>query len=117
MTQAGFLRFPPFLKEGKGCNSPPFLKGGQGGFLLIAALFLLLIASPFTAFGYEQPAGAHGAAAPSGSRPDLSWTERAVTEEELLALYEKDPALDLETCREILGRLNGTDSPARSNAK
>jgi hypothetical protein len=42
--------------------------------------------------------------------PDLSWTERVVTEQELLDLERSSPSLDLNTCREILGRLNAKES-------
>ncbi len=41
---------------------------------------------------------------------DLSWTERVISEEELLALERSDPSLDLNTCREILSRLNTKES-------
>lgn len=37
---------------------------------------------------------------------DLSWTVRAISEQELLNLERSDPALDINTCREILSRLN-----------
>ncbi len=47
----------------------------------------------------------------AGSKsPDLSWTERVISEEELLALERSDPSLDLNTCREILSRLNTKES-------
>ena len=42
----------------------------------------------------------------ASNHPDLSWTERVISEEELLALERSDPSLDLNTCREILSRLN-----------
>jgi hypothetical protein len=42
--------------------------------------------------------------------PDFSWTERVISEEELLALERSDPTLDLNTCREILARLNTKES-------
>lgn len=38
--------------------------------------------------------------------PDLSWTERVITEEELLSIERADPSLDVNTCREMLSRLN-----------
>jgi hypothetical protein len=41
---------------------------------------------------------------------DLSWTERVVTEQELLDLERSVPSLDLNTCREILGRLNAKEA-------
>jgi hypothetical protein len=41
----------------------------------------------------------------SNSR-DLSWTERVISEQELLDLERSDASLDLNTCREILARLN-----------
>lgn len=44
-------------------------------------------------------------AAASDSR-NLSWTERVITEDELLNLEKSNPALDVNTCREILSRLN-----------
>ena len=37
---------------------------------------------------------------------DLSWTERVITEDELLKLERYCPALDVNTSREILARLN-----------
>jgi hypothetical protein len=74
-------------------------------FFLLAALFFFLVACPLAAFG-QKPA--QGAALSTG-RPDLSWTERVVTEEELIGLFNRNPALDLDTCREILGRLNGKE--------
>jgi len=37
---------------------------------------------------------------------NLAWTERTVTENELLELEKSDPDLDINTCREILSRLN-----------
>jgi hypothetical protein len=46
----------------------------------------------------------------SSSHPDLSWTERVISEEELLALERSDPSLDLNTSREILSRLNTKES-------
>jgi hypothetical protein len=42
----------------------------------------------------------------ASSSPDLSWTERAISEEELLNLERSEPSLDLNACREILSRLN-----------
>jgi len=41
---------------------------------------------------------------------DLSWTERVISEQELLDLERSDPSLDLNTCREILARLNAKES-------
>lgn len=41
--------------------------------------------------------------------PDLSWTDRVVTEDELLAIERADPSLDLNSCREILSRLNAKE--------
>jgi len=40
---------------------------------------------------------------------DLSWTERAITAEELLELEKADPALTSAACQEILARLNHKD--------
>jgi len=50
-----------------------------------------------------QP-GQNGFAA--SGHPDHGWTERVISEEELLYLERSDPSLDLITCREILSRLN-----------
>jgi len=50
-----------------------------------------------------QP-GQNGFAA--SDHPDLSWTERVISEEELLHIERSDPSLDLNTSREILSRLN-----------
>ena len=77
-------------------------------FFLAATLFFLLAATPFAAFGQKPAQGAPGTAL-STDRPDLSWTERVVSEEELIGLFDRNPALDLDTCREILGRLNGKE--------
>jgi hypothetical protein len=41
---------------------------------------------------------------------DLSWTERVISEEELLRIERLDRSLDLNTCREILARLNTKES-------
>ena len=46
----------------------------------------------------------------SSNLPDLSWTKRVISEEELLALERSDPSLDLDTSREILSRLNAKES-------
>ncbi len=46
----------------------------------------------------------------AANHPDLSWTERVISEEELLGLEITDPSLDLNTCREILARLNNKES-------
>ena len=54
------------------------------------------------------PGGQIGFAA--SNHPDLSWSERVISEEELLALEISDPSLDLNTCREILARLNNKES-------
>jgi hypothetical protein len=40
---------------------------------------------------------------------ELSWTERVIYEQELLDLERSDPSLDLNTCREILARLNAKE--------
>ncbi len=42
--------------------------------------------------------------------PDLSWTSRVIAEAELLDLERSDPNLDINTCREILSRLNTKES-------
>ena len=54
------------------------------------------------------PGGQTGFAA--SKNQDLSWTERVISEEELLAFERSDPSLDLNTCREILSRLNTKES-------
>ena len=41
---------------------------------------------------------------------DLSWTERVISEAELLGMERSDPSLDVNTCRDILARLN-TEEP------
>lgn len=41
---------------------------------------------------------------------DLSWTERVVTDDELLNLEKSDPNLNINACREILSRLNAMES-------
>jgi hypothetical protein len=53
------------------------------------------------------PGGQTGFAA--SNQPDYSWTERVITERELLGLEMSDPSLDLNTCREILARLNNKE--------
>jgi hypothetical protein len=45
----------------------------------------------------------------ASNRPDLSLTERVISEEELLSLEISDPGLDLNTCIEILARLNNKE--------
>lgn len=62
------------------------------------ALLFFLFSIVFCVFGSP----AHAAEQP----PDLSWTERVITEEELLSIERADPALDVNTCREMLSRLN-----------
>ncbi len=54
------------------------------------------------------PAGQDCFAASNHS--DRSWTERVISERELLDLERSDPSLDLNTCREILSRLNAKES-------
>jgi hypothetical protein len=44
------------------------------------------------------------------SSDKLSYSERTVSEQELLDLERSDPSLDLNTCREILARLNAKES-------
>ena len=51
------------------------------------------------------PCREYGQRLASDSR-NLSWTERVITEDELLNLEKSNPALDVNTCREILSRLN-----------
>lgn len=77
----------------------------------LALLFCVL--SPFPLHGRQEaafflpsgsPAGAHRGA------EDLSWTERAVSDEELVALGQENPSLDMNTCRDILARLNSKES-------
>jgi hypothetical protein len=52
-----------------------------------------------------------GSAAPAASDTrNLSWTERVITEDELLKLGTSNPELDINTCREILSRLNTKES-------
>ncbi len=41
--------------------------------------------------------------------PRLAWTQRVLTEKEVLKLSEKDPALTYPACQEILARLNIKD--------
>jgi hypothetical protein len=41
---------------------------------------------------------------------NLSWTERVITEDELLSLEKSNPALDINTTCEILARLNTKES-------
>ncbi len=38
--------------------------------------------------------------------PDISWSERVISEDELLRIERSDRSLDVNTCREILARLN-----------
>lgn len=40
---------------------------------------------------------------------DLSWTERVITDEELLDMERTNPNLNINTCREILSRLNAME--------
>jgi hypothetical protein len=40
---------------------------------------------------------------------DPAWIERVISEQELLDLERSDPSLDLNTCREILARLNAKE--------
>ncbi|MFZ2445929.1 MAG: L,D-transpeptidase [Syntrophobacteraceae bacterium] len=48
-----------------------------------------------------------GNAAPAAQDAhDTGWTERVVSEEELLEIERNDPSLDINTCREILARIN-----------
>lgn len=42
----------------------------------------------------------------ASNRADVTWTKRAISQEELLALEKSDPSLDLNTCLDILARLN-----------
>jgi hypothetical protein len=51
--------------------------------------------------------GQNGAAASNGTEPP--WTERVISEEELLHLERSNSSLNLNTCREILARLNGKE--------
>ncbi len=53
--------------------------------------------------------GQNGCCAAS-TAPNLSWTERVISEEELLAIESSNPSLDLDTCRNILARLNGKET-------
>jgi hypothetical protein len=52
--------------------------------------------------------GSAAQAAPDSQ--NLSWTERVLTEDELLKLEASEPGLDINTCREILSRLNTKES-------
>ncbi len=54
------------------------------------------------------PGGRIGFAA--SNHPDISWTERVISDEELLALERSDSSLDMNTCREILARLNNEEA-------
>jgi hypothetical protein len=40
----------------------------------------------------------------------FAWTERVISEQELLDIERSDPSLDMNTCREILGRLNAKEA-------
>jgi len=66
-----------------------------------------LVALRFTIFSLFLAASCVAAA--SDPR-NLSWTERVITEDELLNLERSNPALDINTCREILSRLNAKES-------
>ncbi|MHC1725528.1 MAG: L,D-transpeptidase [Syntrophobacteraceae bacterium] len=63
-----------------------------------AGFLLLLSCTLFCISGQSAQA--------AGQKADLSWTERVITEEELLAIENADPSLDVNTCRELLSRLN-----------
>ena len=51
----------------------------------------------------------HVVAPPEPPVVDTGWKERTVKEEELKKVCQADPSLDLQTCRDILARLNTKD--------